>query len=180
MMNSWKWWKVEDEESSGINFAAGIENLEYELVSIKKHESFFPKNEPTFLFSGNVFPITNQHTDPHPCIRLGWSRSLLLTSALSMFWILFFETFAIEANSNSNCRAIFKATFRNQGHGHEFEKHVELELLFLVRKNAREAASLGATGHDGSRVDIDWKSVCWLVIGKDSLDLEKTILSSLN
>ena len=41
-----------------------------------------------------------------------------------------FETFAIEANPNSHFRSIF----RNQSHGHEFEQHFELELLFLVRE----------------------------------------------
>ena len=39
------------------------------LVSIKKHETLFPKNEPTFLFLGEVIPITNQRTDSHPCIE---------------------------------------------------------------------------------------------------------------
>ena len=34
--------------------------LNMNLVSIKKHESFFLKNKPTFVFSGNVIPITNQ------------------------------------------------------------------------------------------------------------------------
>ena len=54
-------------------------------------------------------------------------RNLLLTSALSIFSI-FVETIAIAINSNSN----FRATFRNQSHGHEFEQQFELELLFLV------------------------------------------------
>ena len=30
------------------------------FISIKKHETLFPKNEPTFLFLGEVIPITNQ------------------------------------------------------------------------------------------------------------------------
>ena len=77
------------------------------LVSIKKHELFFPKNEPTFLFSGNVIPITNQRTDSHPCIRFLqadnhtfanlriWSleefgmieRLMFVTCCISRFWI---------------------------------------------------------------------------------------------
>ena len=44
-------------------------SLDMNLVSIKKHETLFPKNEPTFLFLGEVIPITNQRTDSHPCIR---------------------------------------------------------------------------------------------------------------
>ena len=44
------------------------------------------------------------------------------------FFRFCFETFAIEANSNSHFRPIF----RNQRHGHEFEQHFELEQLFLV------------------------------------------------
>ena len=56
-------------------------SLDMNLVSIKKHESILDKNEPTFLFLGEVIPITNQHTDSHPCIRLGWSRSLIGTKS---------------------------------------------------------------------------------------------------
>ena len=44
-------------------------SLDMNLVSIKKHESILSKNEPTFLFLGEVIPITNQRTDSHPCIR---------------------------------------------------------------------------------------------------------------
>ena len=42
---------------------------------------------------------------------------------------LFCDFFAIEANPSSHFRAIF----RNQSHGHEFEQHSEFELLLLVR-----------------------------------------------
>ena len=31
--------------------------LNMNLVSIKKHETLFPQNEPTFLFLGEVIPI---------------------------------------------------------------------------------------------------------------------------
>ena len=42
MMNSWKWWKVEDEEYPAINFAGGISWKSWmNLVSIKKHETKF-------------------------------------------------------------------------------------------------------------------------------------------
>ena len=41
-----------------------------------------------------------------------------------------FRFFFVTANPSSHFRAIF----RNQSHGHEFEQHFELELLFLVRK----------------------------------------------
>ena len=48
-----------------------LEKLGYEFhFDQKKHETLFPKNEPTFLFLGEVIPITNQRTDSHPCIRL--------------------------------------------------------------------------------------------------------------
>ena len=33
------------------------------MNSIKKHETLFPKSEPTFLFWGEVISITNQRTD---------------------------------------------------------------------------------------------------------------------
>ena len=46
-----------------------LKSLDMNLVSIKKHESCFPKDEPTFHFLGEVIPITNQRTDSHPCIR---------------------------------------------------------------------------------------------------------------
>ena len=42
-------------------------SLDMNLVSIKNMNC--AKNEPTFLFSGEVIPITNQRTDSHPCIR---------------------------------------------------------------------------------------------------------------
>ena len=58
----------------------------------------------------------------------------------------FFETVAIAINSNSH----FRANFRYQSHGHELEQKIELELLFLFELCAREAASLGATGHEDS------------------------------
>ena len=52
-----------------------------------------------------------------------------LDNASTLFIFRFvFETFAIEANSNSHFRSIF----RNQGSEHEFEQYFELELLFLV------------------------------------------------
>ena len=44
-------------------------SLNMNFISSKKHESIFSKNEPTFLFLGEVIPITNQRTDSHPCIR---------------------------------------------------------------------------------------------------------------
>ena len=56
-------------------------SLNMNLVSIKKHESILYKNEPTFLFSGEVIPITNQRTDSHPasdspppiCLNKSWT-----------------------------------------------------------------------------------------------------------
>ena len=44
------------------------------IIPIKKHESIFSKNEPTFLFSGEVIPITN-HTYQstyrfHTCLKM--------------------------------------------------------------------------------------------------------------
>ena len=54
-------------------------SLDMNLVSIKKHESFFPKNELTFVFLGEVIPITNQHTDSHPCIRIRREEPIEIT-----------------------------------------------------------------------------------------------------
>ena len=64
-----------DEKSKTRNFlrfifpAEFLEKLGCEFSFDKKHETLFPKNEPTFLFLGEVIPITNQRTDSHPCIR---------------------------------------------------------------------------------------------------------------
>ena len=54
-----KWWKVEDEESPDIKFAGGILAKAWIWISFlpKKHESILSKNEPTFLFLGEVIPI---------------------------------------------------------------------------------------------------------------------------
>ena len=37
-----------------------LKSLDMNFISIKKHETLFSKNEPTFLFLGEVIPITNQ------------------------------------------------------------------------------------------------------------------------
>ena len=54
-----KSWKVEDEECPDINFSINkmYKSLDMNFVSIKKHESILSKNEPTFLFLGEVIPI---------------------------------------------------------------------------------------------------------------------------
>ena len=60
-------------------------SLDMNLASIKKHETLFPKNEPTFLFLGEVIPITNQHTDSHPASgrQAGWQAGWLLAGWLA-------------------------------------------------------------------------------------------------
>ena len=65
------------------------------LISIKRHETVLCKHEPTFLFSSKGIPTTNQHTDPHPCIRLRWPRSLIEwphSQTMSEIWFFFIET----------------------------------------------------------------------------------------
>ena len=52
-------------------------------------------------------------------------------------------TFAIEADSNS----MFDQSCGTKCNGNQLEQHFELELCFSFEKGAREAASLGASGH---------------------------------
>ena len=60
-----------------------LQKLGYEFLFDKK-----TRNEllPISLFSGKVIPITNQHTDSQPCIRLGWARSLIESEHRLKIW----------------------------------------------------------------------------------------------
>ena len=46
-----------------------FKSLDMNFISIKKHETKMLYIESISLFSGKAIPITNQHTDTHPCIR---------------------------------------------------------------------------------------------------------------
>ena len=70
-----KSWKVEDEEWADINFPFIKSTKAW--IWIHFDQKTWNEILPISLFSGKVIPITNQHTDPHPCIRLGWARSLI-------------------------------------------------------------------------------------------------------
>ena len=62
-----------------------------------------PKNQEAkkpFLFSSEGIPSTPQNTDPHPCARPGWSRSLsewalVLNSIIQDFLFLFLTAFPV-------------------------------------------------------------------------------------
>ena len=85
-----KWWILENHEKSQTrNLLTSslpsefLEKLGYEFsFDQKKHEPNLWWNEPTFLFLGNVIPITNQRTDSHPCIRF---LHPMLATAISWF-----------------------------------------------------------------------------------------------
>ena len=62
-----KSWKVEDEEWPDINFPLIKFTKVWVWVSFRSKT--WNENLPISLFSGKVIPITNQHTDSHPCIR---------------------------------------------------------------------------------------------------------------
>ena len=79
-----KTWKVKDEESTTINFGSkNLQKLGYEFHIDQK-----TRNEvlQISVFSSKGIPITHQHTDSHPCIRPGWSRSLSEWSRPAARW----------------------------------------------------------------------------------------------
>ena len=102
---------------------------------------------------------------PRACQIIRGEALWILTSTFHFYnFCLFFEIFAIEANSNSHFRLIF----RNQRHGREFEQHLELELLFLVWEVRTRGGCQGASGH-GHRVLFEsrghpfFEAIFWMV-----------------
>ena len=67
LLKSWKSWKVEDEEWPDINFPLIKSTKAWIWISFrsKNMKRFFCH----FFIVSKVIPITNSHTDSHPCIR---------------------------------------------------------------------------------------------------------------
>ena len=78
----------------------------------------------------SLIPQANTHTFLQSYVMRSQHRKAKtqIDYGLYIFSYTYLNQFAIEANSNSHFRFIF----RNQRHGHQFEQHLELKLLLLV------------------------------------------------